>query len=411
MATNFWEGKTAQKLFFFSLVLLVTLFYYVSGKGVNTKTDFFIPLAQGFVDGRLHVERMNYYLHEMITLQEIKTDVFNGYVDGAFGTYFVIYPPLPAVMLMPVVVIWKEVANQSLFSIFIASLSTAVAFLTFKALKMSFKKATWLTVFLAFGSIQWFHAVMGSAWYLSLICAMFFLWLAIYGTFKKFNLFFIGLLLGLAYLSRFPTILSLPFFLIMTKDSWLKDEKVQVKTLMLFFLGIGLMVTTSFVYNWLRYKNIWHVGYAVLERRFYNIENEYRFGSYSFTYFPRHLKAIFWSFPNKISSFPYFIPNQISMALWLVMPALILAFWAPIKKRLVWASWLAILLIAVLAHFFHGGVGASQFGYRYVLDYLPFLFLIIAEAIRKNYYWWQKALIALSVFINFWGIYVTFWLR
>lgn len=383
------------------------LVYFISGKHIHTQHHFFVPLAQAFLNGHLYVDKMTYYLHEMVTPEEISTGVFKDYIDGATGKYYVIFPPLPAILLMPFVALWGENTNQSLFSILIASLSTVIAFQVFRSLKLNTSKSLWLSALFAFGSMQWYHAVIGSAWYLSLICAMLFLWLAIWATIKKKNFLLIGFLLGCAYLSRFATILAFPFFLLMNNSAGLLEKKKILIRSLLFFTGLAIPVIFSLVYNWARYSTIWHLGYTVYERRYYNWE--YQLGTYSLSYFPRHLKAIFLSFPIKINHFPYLLPNTWSMALWLVMPAIILIFWAPVKQKIVWVIYLTLLFLLPTTIFL-GGVGASQFGYRYALDYMPFLFLLIAQAIKNNFYWWQKGLIILSIAVNFWGIYTSFWL-
>jgi hypothetical protein len=309
---------------------------------------------------------------------------------------------------MPFVFLWGWNTNPSLFSMRVASLGSVFAYRLFRLYDLSKKKAIWLVVLLSFGSMQWYHGVIGSAWYLSSMCALMFFWISLIVMKTKKPLFLLGIFLGLTYLCRYPAILSLPFFIINTSSRWFKNKQIRIKLLFMFGLGLFLCVGISFVYNFLRYGTIWHLGYQLLEKRFYNISNEYAEGSYSLGYYPRHLKAVFWSFPRRTSSFPYFSPNFHSMALWIVMPAVILAFWAPIKKKLVWSSWLVILIIS-MSHFFHGGIGATQFGYRYALDYFPFLFIIFAQAIKKNFYWWQKGLIILSIIINLWGVYFSFW--
>jgi len=388
--------------------LIVFSIYLISGKNYHTQHHFFVPLAEAFLKGRLYVNKMTYYLHEMVSQEEVKTGVYKKFIDGAKGKYYVIYPPLPAVLLIPWIIIFGEQANQSLFSILIASFNAVIFYKIFQLFKLEEKKSLWLMILFAFGSMQWYHAVIGSSWYYASICATFFILLAIYGLLKGYSLFWIGLLVGLAYLCRFPAILSFPFFLLMVSDRWFKNNQFNLGPIRLFFSGLILLLIVSFIYNYLRYGTIWHLGYQLLESRDYNINNEYKFGSYSLSYFPRHLKAIFWSFSSFKNQFPYIFPNLQSMALWIVMPAIILVFWAPIKKKIVWTSWLTVFFIA-LASVFHGGIGATQFGYRYALDYLPFLFLIMAEAIRKRFFYWQKGLIILSILINGWGIYYNFW--
>ncbi len=406
-----WQKKStkATKLLLSIVVFLITFFiYFVSGKNYKTKHHFFIPLADAFLKKRLYVEQMTPFLHEMVSKKEVETGLFTKYGNNQKGKFYVIYPPMPGVLLMPAVFIFGLNFNQSLFSIFIASINSVLAFHVFKNMKLDTKKSLWLTFLYGLGSMQWYHSIIGSAWYYAAISALFFLWLSLLLLLKNKDMFFIGLFLGMAYLCRYPVILSLPFFLIISSKHWFKQNKINFNPLLKFVFGLGIIFLISFAYNLAIYKSIWPKGYGLLEKRAYNINNEYRFGSYSLKYLPRHVLAIFWSWPKKIHRFPYVAPNYWSMSLWFVMPALFIIFSAPFKNKVVFTSFITIILM-LLPAFVHGGIGATQFGYRYALDVFPFLFVIFAQAIKKNLYLWQKSLIILSFFVNLWGIYMSFW--
>ena len=388
---------------FLILVISFTIFV-VTGYQNHTRSHFFVPLAQAFLHGRLYVDRMEYELHEMVSEEEVRTGVFSEFTDGASGTYYVIYPPLPAVLLMPAVSIWGAATNQSHFSILLASISVAVAYLVFEELTRCPVKSTWLAVLYGLGSMLWYHAIIGSAWYYSQVCGLLFLWLAILATLRKKPMMLIGVLIGLAYLSRYPLLLTFPFFVWLTKDRWWVNRRVVWMQLLMLVGSFGALVSISLLYNYVRYGQFGHYGYTLLEKRTYNIQNEYRHGSYSLAYTPRVLRAMFWTFPTKVDHFPFLIPNRWAMSLWLVFPAIFIAVTAPWKNRLVQASILAIICILPTA-LFHGGVGATQFGFRYALDYMPFLLIVIAMAVKERLYLWQKGLIGLCVLINMWGIW------
>jgi hypothetical protein len=52
----------------------------------------------------------------------------------------------------------------------------------------------------------------------------------------------------------------------------------------------------------------------------------------------------------------------------------------------------------------HGASGFVQFGYRYTLDFTPFLVLLTASDIGCDLSWWKKALIIASIAVNAWGV-------
>ena len=53
----------------------------------------------------------------------------------------------------------------------------------------------------------------------------------------------------------------------------------------------------------------------------------------------------------------------------------------------------------------HGGTGWAQFGYRFAVDFYPFLFLIIANNFQGcklgRVHW---LLLFVSIFVNLWGV-------
>ncbi len=72
-------------------------------------------------------------------------------------------------------------------------------------------------------------------------------------------------------------------------------------------------------------------------------------------------------------------------------------------NKLVLACWSAILPIAAV-HFVYPIQGWPQFGYRYALDYYPFLLLLVLVAIGNKIRWHHMILIAVSIAINLVGI-------
>jgi uncharacterized membrane protein len=90
----------------------------------------------------------------------------------------------------------------------------------------------------------------------------------------------------------------------------------------------------------------------------------------------------------------------------------LLPFWALIalaiglsliyRDRLVVACWAAIVPI-VLFNWMFAATGWAQFGYRYGLDFMPFLFLLTVITINKVKRY-QLLLIGLSILVNLWGV-------
>jgi hypothetical protein len=73
------------------------------------------------------------------------------------------------------------------------------------------------------------------------------------------------------------------------------------------------------------------------------------------------------------------------------------------RDLLAFACWVAIIP-AVVVIFTFAFTGHAQFGYRYGLDFYPFLWLLVARVIADGMRWHHWALIGLSVGVNLWGV-------
>jgi hypothetical protein len=73
------------------------------------------------------------------------------------------------------------------------------------------------------------------------------------------------------------------------------------------------------------------------------------------------------------------------------------------RNKLVLACWAAIIPVVVV-HFLAASTGWPQFGYRYILDYVPFVFLLTWQGMGDRLRWHNVVLIAASVVISFCGV-------
>ncbi len=124
-------------------------------------------------------------------------------------------------------------------------------------------KAVWLTALFGFGTCFWFIASVGSSWYIEHVVAVLFLTLAIIFALYKKSPFLTGLLLGFAFLSRLPVILSFPFFLFLIfeqKGTW----KSRLRVAAYFLIGLGILVGVYELYNFGRWGVLSDLGYTLI---------------------------------------------------------------------------------------------------------------------------------------------------
>lgn len=382
------------------IIFLFIFFIYFFTRPGSTPYDYFVRLANSFLNFRLYLTENPSWLNELVP--------FN-------GKYYVIYPPMPAILSLPFVLFQGERADQTLISILIGSLNSVLIYsLTKKFLIFKFREkinkenlekiAIWMGILFSLGTIHWYLASVGSAWYFAHISATFFLLLALNELFGKRRPFLIGFYLGGAYWSRLPTILSFLFFLIMIVN--LEKER-KLEKIFKFIFGVSIFVFLNFLYNYFRFGTIFDVAYYLRP----NVLEEpwFKKGLFDLSYIPSHLKILFLQGPKVINHFPYFQPSWGGMAIWMTTPAFIFALIATFKKikdKITLACWSAILPIAILV-MSHGGTGFTQFGYRYAVDFYPFLLLLtISGMVKENgiLKWYHKFFILIGVLVNFWGV-------
>jgi hypothetical protein len=301
---------------------------------------------------------------------------------------------MPALVAVPFVLLFGVSFPQQLIAHALAAGSVVLSFLIAqKFSQQGSKTPIWTAIITSVGTIMWFEASVGSSWYLGQITAVFFLFLALYLSLLKKALF-VGICLGAAYLSRVHTLFSLPVFL------YLLHGKKQ--RYLFFFVGLLIMGSMGMIYNFMRFGVFWDKGYllipGVLDEPWFSngIEN--------IVYIPRNLQTALWSFPNFLDQKPFIEPNWNGLSLWITTPAFIFAFFAPIKKRVVQFLWGAILpiFLFVLAH---GSNGFAQFGYRFSIDFYPFLILLTALGAEKTglkkIHW---IVLFVGVVVNLWGV-------
>ena len=97
----------------FLFFLITFVVYYFTGEGGATAYHYFAPLADAFLEGRIYLLNKPPWLNELLPVD---------------GKYYVIYPPVPAVLLIPQILIFGPEPNQTVASVFWGSLSVSVVY-------------------------------------------------------------------------------------------------------------------------------------------------------------------------------------------------------------------------------------------------------------------------------------------
>lgn len=366
----------------FILIALIAFLILALSKGPPPGQDHFVYLAYSFLHGRLYVTGGGTALEELVLLN---------------GHYYVVYPPMSAIILLPFVAVFGTSVDQSLVSIILASICVSLTWLMLRKVGMKGSKVLWLVALFGFGTCFWYTAAVGSAWYIEQVTAVLFLTTAIILALYKKNNIFVGVSLGCAYLSRLPTVLAFPFFLLLAyeqNDSW----RPRLKQMSLFFVGLAIPVFLDLAYNFARYDTILDIGYTIIIKG----DPNYTYGLFSLTYIPRNIYAIIFQGPILVNSFPYFKPDWMGLGLFFTTPAFLYIFNGPWNKLSKYSAVAVVCILSLLIT--HGEVGFTQFGYRFSLDFTPFLMLLTAKGMSEKLSWQEKAIIILSILVCLWGV-------
>ena len=363
-----------------SIAVVVFAIYLATSKG-STAYDQYVRLADAFLHGRL-------YLLDAPDWLELAR-----YGDKAY----VINPPAPVLFLLPWVAIWGVSTNQVIVSMLIASGAVGLFWVAATQLRWGLHFKLAIVMLLAFGTNLWWAATEGSMWTLPHVSAVFFLMAALVETTGKNRPWLVGLLVGLAGLSRLPVFLVFPFYAY-TVGHGSKDRRTMVRRLMVFRIALAALGVLYLLYNYGRYGTFAEQGYYHPQ---YASQSWFANGRFDIGYIPRHINAILFQTPVFKDEFPYFKPSLMGLGLFFTTPALLYAF------RMSWtgltSAALAGVVLAGILLTMHGTTGWTQFGYRYSIDVLPLLVILVASGMHHSLDKLKISVILLCCFINLWG--------
>ncbi|HEY9899257.1 MAG TPA: hypothetical protein V6D00_08760 [Pantanalinema sp.] len=392
------------------LFLLALATYALINRGQATHLAYFVPLADAFLHGRLHLLDNPPWLNELVPWN---------------GRYYVVYPPMPAVLLLPFVWLLGPGLDQARLSILLGAAN--VYLISGILIRMGLPRKTWLTYALlfGFGTIQWFSAQVGSSWHFAHVCATLFLLLAVRSAQLGHRPWWIGLLLGCAATSRLPTLMAFPFFgayllhlarrfpgdapfaSLRAAPTWRPlDLRRLLEAGGSLAVGLLLPLGAYLLYNQVRFGSPLQTGHSLIPGLL--DEHQYRHGFFSAQSIGRNLYAMLLKAPNLVDRFPYAQPPVLGgLSLFLTTPAFLWAIKARKRDLATLGAWAAILLTLVPI-LLHADPGGDQFGYRYAQDFYPFLFLLAVHGMGDRPSFEARLAIALSLLVNLWGMWATY---
>jgi hypothetical protein len=394
------EPRTGPLLFLATTALYLAL-------GPWWTADSFAPLADAFLHGRLYVT---------VALPTLEM------VPAAGGLYSP-FPPVPALPMIPfAAVLGTGLVDTNWTTAIAGGLAAWLMWSVLLRLGLQRPAARWMAAAFAFGSELLYVGATGGQHHwpqvLALCLALAAFRLALDGRWPMLA----GLALGLAAGSRVPAVLAAPLFVAIyagrpgslrpigrLADLRAMDRSSAVRSLR-FLAGLALPLVAVGWYNAARFGSPLEFGYGLIvsqvNGRSVLSEPWYAQGIESLSYLPRNLYTMLFRSFDFVEQAPWLRPNWMGASILLTMPALLYLLRARLRDPFV--AWcLAAAGLALVPDLLHGAVGFAQFGYRFILDALPYLWVALAltmrERLRRSDRLARAALLA-GVAVNAYGL-------
>ena len=378
--------------------------YWLSNRFFDAQHGDFFYLADAFLHGRTWFDPTTLPPGAIGPNDVIPID----------GRYYVPFAPFPAIALMPIVAItgpvtadqWESGINAGLAALDIALAWGLLARIGLKSLT----DRLWLVALLGFSTQLWWVTTRGGVWHTGHLIATALTLACLIELWGSRRAWIIGLLAGAAFLSRAPIAFAVPFYaLLLAGDAVWEPRRWPWRQWVGLAGGVLPSIVFFFWYNDARFGSPLESGYALATLPEW-LEARRDIGLFSLAHVPMNLDYLFVHPPTPIPEFPFLKPDGLGMSILITSPGLLYAVRAPWRDSRTW--WLAGAALAVLIPtlLYYGG-GWLQYGYRYALDSIPFVWLLCGlaavrdEAAGQGIGTGWRILIAAGVVVGLGGVY------
>lgn len=334
--------------------------------------------------------------------------LFEGFYNSVF--------PLGSVVSMMPIALFKTLGliKEMPGALIAATLAGIACFLLLKIASrydVENKKRILFSLAILFGTFTWTNLTFAGAWQLALGFAVVGELGAIYFTVFDRRPFVAGIFFATAFGNRTEILLTAPLFmyLLYPKEIYRRDaemqsknekksESLEIESTEISYprrLGVSAVVSlakfcavpfvlgvATLTYNYVRFHSLTDFGYAripgVLEEPWYN------HGIFSPRYIPGQAWEMLLKLWNWKPNSPYLVPDGFSSSILLSSPFLLLALRAGANNgALKVVSWASVAVLTLVL-WMHGNSGGWQFGYRYAMVLLPWIFILLLESSKKR---------------------------
>jgi hypothetical protein len=339
-------------------------------------------------------------------------------IESRSNIRYVSFPPAPAVFMLPLVAIWGVQLNDVLFGVIWGAFNPVLLFLLLRDLvRRGYSKRTaiddlWLTAVFGVGSVYFYAACVGQVWYTAHVVGVTFAIGYAWASVEASRPLLAGLCLGLGYATRTPMAFMFPFFLweaLRMAGGWKAVRERRrlppglLSKLLRFAAPAAAVVILLFIHNFARFQRFTEFGHTYLNIGW--AERIQRWGLFNYHFLSRNLACALVLMPRILAQYPWVKVGQHGMSLLITSPNLAYTVAPRERSPLGPGLWLTIAAMA-LPGLLYQNSGQYQFGYRFSIDYLCFLVMLLAIGNRRLS-WFFKTLVVLAAGVNLFGA-ITF---
>ena len=424
------------------LALAAALVYFFSNPKPSHFYDYTFRVAENMLEGSIgFTEKPPSWLNEFVFFD---------------GLWYSVFPFGSVVSMMPFALLKAAGIVTEMPAALIAGLLAGAICLFLLAIGSRYElpasRIFLMTCGILFGTFVWTNLTFGGAWQLALGFAMLGELGAIYFTVFDRRPLLAGAFFALAFGNRTEVLLTAPiYFYLMVRNAEPTALTGSGKTILsrtsisavesgkrpamncapqnslgdgdmpppyagssslvgrlALFCGVPFILgVATLVFNYVRFNSITDFGYA----RIPGVLNEpwYNYGIFSWRYIPRQAWEMLLKLWEVRGPFPYIVPNGFSSSILLSSPFVLFALrFGARDKVLKYCAWAAIGIMTVLL-WMHGNSGGWQFGYRYWMVCLPWLFVILLESAPKKLSSFEWVVYIFSILVNAYATWLFHW--
>ena len=324
-------------------------------------------------------------------------DAPKSFLEAAqIGPYrYALHPPLPALLLMPWVLVYGMDIDQTTWSLFIGAIDVALMWRLLGRFRLTVDSRVWLTAFFGAGTVLWYETIMGHTWALPETVSILFTLLALHEAFGRARTLWLGIWAGLAALARYELAIAGFTYAIL---ALMRGRRVRdILWMIPGFAAVGAFFVP---FNYARFGSFFDQGVMITGPAGAPV--------FSVNYLLGNIQTVFFLEPRMIDTFPYFQPTFAGQAITYTSPAFVLALRSSLLRLEPLLMAVTALIVSIPSLLCYAN-GFAQFGTRHYLQVFPFLIVMMAMGMRRADRL-AKVLIVTSIIFIAYGIwYIKLW--